>query len=45
VASGHVSAYFVAGRGKVRDDSDDDDDDSVNTDHTSDQESTVLDDR
>ena len=38
VASGHVTAYFAAGRGKVRDDSDDDDDDddSVVTDHTSD---------
>jgi hypothetical protein len=43
VASCHVSAYFAAGRGKVRDDSydDNDDDNSVVTDHTSDQESTV----
>jgi hypothetical protein len=47
VASGHVSAYFAAGRGKVHDDSDedDDDDDSVLTDHTSDQESTIQDDQ
>jgi hypothetical protein len=45
VASSPVSAYFVAGRGRVRDDSDDDDDDSVVTDHISDQESTVQDDQ
>jgi hypothetical protein len=44
VASGHVSPYFAAGRGKVRNDNDDDDDDfSVVMDHTSDQESTVQD--
>jgi hypothetical protein len=47
VASGHVSAYFAAGQGKVRNDShvDDEDDDSVVTDHTSDQEITVQDDQ
>ena len=27
VASGHVTAYFAAGQGKVHDDSDEDDDD------------------
>ena len=45
VASGHVSAYFAAARGKVRDEDDDDDDGSVVTDDTSDQESTVHDDQ
>ena len=46
VASGHVSAYFAAARGKVKDEDDDDDDDSsVVTDDTSDQESTAQDDQ
>jgi hypothetical protein len=45
VASGHVSTYFAAGRGKVRDDSDDDDGNSEVTDDTSDQESTAQDDQ
>ena len=47
VASGHVSAYFVASRGKVRDDNDDDDEDeeSVGTDDDSDEEETLLDDQ
>jgi hypothetical protein len=40
-----VSAYFAAGRGKVRDDSDDDVKDSEVTVDTSDQESTAQDDQ
>ena len=47
MASGHVSAYFAAARGKVKDEDDDDDDDdsSVVTDDTSDQESMAQDDQ